>query len=64
MQPCVSVNANFLQETSGPLYHFFVHYIPGRHLEAEDVLDLGQHVFVHLMGQVSNRQKQIFDISD
>lgn len=34
---------------------------PGGQLEADDVLDLGQHVLVHFMRQVSNRQEQIFD---
>lgn len=35
---------------------------PGRQLEAEDVLDLGQHVLVHLIRQVSDRQKQVLHL--
>ena len=35
---------------------------PGRHLEAEDVLDLRQHVLVHFVGQVSDGQEQVLDL--
>lgn len=35
---------------------------PGRKLKAENVLDFGQHVLVHLVRQVSDGQKQILDL--
>lgn len=44
------------------LVHWMSHNTPGRQLEADDVLDLRQHVLVHFMRQVSNRQKQILDL--
>lgn len=35
---------------------------PGGKLEAENVLDFGQHVLVHLVRQVSDGQEQILDL--
>lgn len=35
---------------------------PGRHVEAQDVLNFRNHVLVQLMGKVSDGQKQILDL--
>lgn len=32
---------------------------PGRHVEAQDILHFGQHVFVHLMRQVADGEQQV-----
>lgn len=45
-------------------YCLFVHNSRSRHLEANVVLDLWQHVLVHFMWQVSNGQEQISDLHE
>lgn len=35
---------------------------PGRHLKVQDVVDLGEHVLVHLVGQVPNGQQEVLHL--
>lgn len=37
-------------------------YLPCRHFKAQDILDLGDHVLVHLVRQVANGQEQILHV--